>query len=83
MKFKWTKTKSRSAKIPENCIHEEERVNKKMLLEACFQKNQHFLLFVASVDRILGVEAEATLKKDSHMPLNKVAEDLLKDVLIR
>ena len=36
-----------------------------MYLEACFQQRQHFSPFVASVDRLLGVEATATLKRIS------------------
>ena len=33
-----------------------------MYLEACLQKRRHFSPFVTSVDRLLGVEATATLK---------------------
>ena len=33
-----------------------------MYLEACLQQRRHFYPFVASVDRLLGVEATATLK---------------------
>ena len=31
-------------------------------MEACFQKRRHFSPFVSSVERLLGVEAMATLK---------------------
>ena len=34
-----------------------------MYLEACLQQRRHFSPFVASVDRLLGVEATATLKR--------------------
>ena len=37
-------------------------MKKKMYLEACLQKCQHFSPLVASVDGILSVEASATLK---------------------
>ena len=33
-----------------------------MYLEACLQQRRHFSPFVASVDRLLGVEETATLK---------------------
>ena len=36
-----------------------------MYLEACLQQRRHFSPFVASVDRLLGVEATATLKRVS------------------
>ena len=50
-------------KTKENCLHEAEKGTKKMYLEACLQKRQHFYPFVASVDVLLGVEATATLKR--------------------
>ena len=34
-----------------------------MYLEACLQQRRHFSPFVASVDRLLGVEATAALKR--------------------
>ena len=34
-----------------------------MYLEACLQQRRHFSPFVASVDRLLGVDATATLKR--------------------
>ena len=48
---------------PEKCLQEAERGKKKIYLEACLQKRQHFSLFVASVDGLLGVEVMATLKR--------------------
>ena len=36
-----------------------------MYLEACLQQRRHFSPFVASVDRLLGEEATATLKRVS------------------
>ena len=49
-------------KVPEKCLHEAEKEKKKMYLEACLQQRRNFSPFVASVDRLLGVEATATLK---------------------
>ena len=50
-------------KEPEKCLHEAEKVKKKMYLQACLQQRRHFSPFVASVDRLLGVETTATLKR--------------------
>ena len=44
------------------CLHEAEKEKKKMYLEACLQQRQQFSPFVASVDKLMGVEAMATLK---------------------
>ena len=44
------------------CLHKLERGEKKIYMEACLQKLRHFSSFVASVDRLLWVEATATLK---------------------
>ena len=56
-----TNAKSHTAKTPEKCLHEAERGEKRMYLEACLQQRRHFSPFVASVDGLLGVEAIATL----------------------
>ena len=50
-------------KDSEKCLHEAERIKKKMYLEACLQQRRHFSPFFASVDGLLGVEATATLKR--------------------
>ena len=50
-------------KEPEKCLHEAEKGKKKMYLEACLQQCRHFFPFVASVDRLLGVDTTATLKR--------------------
>ena len=50
-------------KAPEKCLHEAEKVKKKMHLEACLQQLRHFSPFVSLVDGLLGVEATATLKR--------------------
>ena len=50
-------------KTPEKCLHEAEKVKKKMYLEACLHQCRHFSPFVALVDGLLGVEATATLKR--------------------
>ena len=44
-------------------MQETKRAKNKMYLEACFQQRAHFYPFVVSVDRLLGVEATATLKR--------------------
>ena len=58
-----TDAKSYWEKSPERCLEEAERSKKKIYLEACLQKRQHFSPFVASVDGLLWVEATATLKR--------------------
>ena len=47
----------------ERCLHEAERGENRMYLEACLQQRRHFYPFAASVDGLLGVEATATLKR--------------------
>ena len=50
-------------KDPEKCLHEAERGKNKMYLEYCLQQRRHFSPFIASLERLLGVEATATLKR--------------------
>ena len=50
-------------KYPEKCLHEAEWGKKKMYLEACLQQSRNFSPFSASMDRLLGVEATATLNR--------------------
>ena len=50
---------------------------KKMYLEACLQQCRHFYPFVASVDRLLGVEATATLKRIASCLANKWKQSYL------
>ena len=50
-------------KEPEKCLHKAERGKKKMYLEACLHHHRHFYPFVDLVDRLLGEEATATLKR--------------------
>ena len=58
-------------KLPKKCLHEAERGEKKIYPEACLQQRQHFSPFLALVDRLLGVEATATLKRiDSRLATN-------------
>ena len=47
------------SKAPEKCLHKAEKWKKKMYLEACLKQRRHLSSFVASVDRLLGVEATA------------------------
>ena len=58
-----TDAKYHLAKTPGKCLQEAERVKKKMYLEARLQQLRNFSPSVASVDRMLGVEATATLKR--------------------
>ena len=44
---------------------EAERSKKKMYLGACLQQRRQFSPFIAAVDKLLGVEATATLKRIS------------------
>ena len=55
----------------ERCLHEAERGENRMYLEACLQQRRHFYPFVDSVDGLLGVEAIANLKRlDSRLATN-------------
>ena len=58
-----TDDKSYLAKTPEKCLQKAAMLKRKMYLEACLQKHGHFLLLVASIDGLLGVEPAATLKR--------------------
>ena len=49
----------------EKCLLIVENGKKRKYLEACLRKHYHFSPFVVSVDRLLGVEAEDTLKRIS------------------
>ena len=57
-----TDGKSHLSKTPKNCLPEADRAEKNIYLEACLEKRQNFSPFVTSVDRLLDVEAGATLK---------------------
>ena len=59
------------SKAQEKCLHEAEKGKKKMYLEACLQQRWNFSPFVASVDRLLGVEATPTLKSISSVLATK------------
>ena len=50
-------------KDPEKCLHEADRGEKNMYMEACLQKHRHFSPFVALFDGLLGVEAMDILKR--------------------
>ena len=54
---------SNQSKTPETCPDIAEREKKKKYIHARLNKRQQFTPFVASVDGLLGVEAEATLKR--------------------
>ena len=50
-------------KDPGKCLHEAETGENQMYLEACLQQSWHFSPFVASLDRLMGVETTANLKR--------------------
>ena len=50
------------SKTPKKCIKTTDKDKKKNYLDACLKQCRHFTPFVVSVDSLLGVEAEATLK---------------------
>ena len=50
-------------KDPEKCLHEAERGEKRVYLEARLQQRWHFSTFVASVDGLMGMEATSSLKR--------------------
>ena len=54
---------SYQSKTPENYLDTANRDKKKTYLNACFNERRHFNTFFASVDVIIGDEAEATLKR--------------------
>ena len=49
-------------KIPKKFLKTYEKGNNKKYLDACLKNHRHFTPFVASVEILLGVEAEAMLK---------------------
>ena len=50
-------------KSPDKFLHTSEMEKKKNFLDSLFQQHCHFSPFVVSLDGLLGVEAEATLKR--------------------
>ena len=86
MRVMSTDKKSHITKTSERCLNDSVREGNKIYLEACLQQRRHFSPFVISVDELLGVEAEATLKiiaSHSQPPHNKVSATKLIDVWIR
>ena len=59
-----TDTKSYMTNIPETCLHDAEK-SKKMYLEDFLQQHQQFFPFLVSVDRLMSVGVEDTLKRIS------------------
>ena len=57
-----TDATSYQSKTPEKCLKNAEKEKKKKYLNACLKNCRNFTNFVASVDGLLRVEAEATLK---------------------
>ena len=60
-----TGTVSYQYKTPEKFLKTDEREKKKKYLCACLNKSWHLTIFFASVDILIGFEAEATLKRIS------------------
>ena len=58
-----TNTVYHKSKIPEKFLETADREKKKTYLQACIKKCRHFTPFVVSVDGLLWVEAEATIKR--------------------
>ena len=58
-----TGAKYYTAKTPETCLHNTAKTKNKMYLETCIQKRRKFSPFAISVDGLLDVESEATLKR--------------------
>ena len=56
-----TYAKSYLEKTLAKCLQEAERAKNKMYLEVCLRQRRHFSPYVASVYRLLGVEAMYTL----------------------
>ena len=50
------------SKTPKKCLETAGWENKKKYLHTCFNERRHFTTFVASVDGLIVVEAEVTLK---------------------
>ena len=63
MRIMNTDTVSYHFKTPEKYLETAERKKKRKYLNACLNKCRHFTPFVVSVDGLLGVEAEVTLKR--------------------
>ena len=54
---------SYQSKTPEKCLDTTDCKKKRKYRNACLNERRHFTPFVASLDGLLGVEAEATLKR--------------------
>ena len=50
------------SKKPEKCLETADKDKNRKYLDACLKHCWHFTAFFASVDGLLGVKAEATLK---------------------
>ena len=61
-------------KTSKKCLDTSEKEKKKKYLNSCLKKSRYFLPFVASVDGLLGVEAEATRKRISSRLVTKWKE---------
>ena len=50
-------------KTPEKCLETADHEKKRKYLNTCLNERRHFTPFFASMDSLLGVKAEATLKR--------------------
>ena len=57
-----TDATSYQSKYPKKCLETSEKEKKNKYIDACRQKCQHFTTFVVSVDALIGVKEEMTLK---------------------
>ena len=57
-----TSTLSHQNRSPEKCLIMTEKEKKRKYLEACLQQRLHFHPFFVSLDDLIGVKEEATLK---------------------
>ena len=62
---------SNKSKTPEKCLETAEPEKSRKCLNACLNERRHFTSFVALVDVIFGVEAEAMLKRISSLLAQK------------
>ena len=65
---------SYQSKTLEKCLETAERENKRNYLKTCLNERRYFIPFVALVDGLLEVEAEATLKQISSCIVQKCQE---------
>ena len=58
-----TYTKDYQLRLTQECLATEEHDKKRKYFDSCLQQFWHFSVFVTSVDGLIGMEAETTLKE--------------------